>query len=165
MVACYSVLVKQKAESQWSRVRSPVGAHVKRFSSRAHERTCGMVRGKTRGTHSISNLLFSLFKIGLLPATQNSGGCGGDMGGRSSRAGREEVWSDVDSKARRRKFSSFCYLQGKLDFLWRSCSSSSSLHLSRVCGLSSSSAPHPPTSLYSQCKNRGDEVCVWKRAW
>ena len=66
-----------------------------------------MVRGKTRGTHSISNLIFSLFKIGLLPATQNSGGCGGDMGGRSSRAGREEVWSDVDSKARRRKISSF----------------------------------------------------------
>jgi len=73
-----------------------------------------MVRGKTRGTHSISNLIFSLFKIGLLPATQNSGGSGGDMGGRSSRAGREEVWSDEDSKARGRKF---CYLQGKLDFL------------------------------------------------
>jgi hypothetical protein len=62
-----------------------------------------MVRGKTRGTHSISNLLFSLFKIGLLPATQNSGGCGGDMGGRSSRAGREEVWSDVDSKQEEEK--------------------------------------------------------------
>jgi len=73
-----------------------------------------MVRGKTRGTHSISNLIFSLFQIGLLPATQNSGGCGGEMGGRSSRAGEEEVWSDENSKARGRKF---CYLQGKLDFL------------------------------------------------
>ena len=70
----------------------------KKISSRAYERTCGMVRGKTRGTHSISNLLFSLFKIGPLPATLNSGGCGGDMGGRSSRGGREEVRSDVDSK-------------------------------------------------------------------
>jgi len=38
---------------------------------------------------------------------------GGDMGGRSSRAGREEVWSDVNSKTRGRKF---CYLQGKQDF-------------------------------------------------
>ena len=62
----------------------------KRFSSRAYERTCGMVRGKTRGTHSISNLLFSLFKIGPLPATQNSGGGGGDMGGAAAgRGGRK----------------------------------------------------------------------------
>ena len=40
-----------------------------------------MVRGKTRGTHSISNLLFSLFKIGPLPATPNSGGSGGGIRG------------------------------------------------------------------------------------
>ena len=87
----------------------------KKISSRAYERTCGMVRGKTRGTHSISNLLFSLFKIGPLPATLNSGGCGGDMGGRSSRGGREEVRSDVDSKQKKKKI--FCYLQGQIDFL------------------------------------------------
>ena len=40
-----------------------------------------MARGKKRGTLFISNLLFSQFKIGPLPATPNSGGSGGDKGG------------------------------------------------------------------------------------
>ena len=40
-----------------------------------------MARGKKRGTLFISNLLFSQFKIGPLPATPNSGGSGGIRGG------------------------------------------------------------------------------------
>ena len=45
-----------------------------------------MARGKKRGTHSISNLLFSQFKIGPLPATRNSGGSGGIRGGGAAGA-------------------------------------------------------------------------------
>jgi hypothetical protein len=89
----------------------------KRFSSRAYERTCGMVRGKTRGTHSISNLLFSLFKIGHLPATQNSGGCGGDMGGAPQQGWEGGSMERRGLKSKRKKNLFFCYLQGKLDFL------------------------------------------------
>ena len=85
----------------------------KRFSSRAYERTCGMVRGKTRGTHSISNLLFSLFKIGPLPATLNSGGCGGDMGGA-----QQQGWEGGSTERRGLKekikyISSFATYKGK----------------------------------------------------
>ena len=75
----------------------------KSFSSRAYERTCGMARGKKRGTHSISNLLFSQLKIGPLPATPNSGGSGGDKGGRSSRGGGERRFVAMQTQKRERE--------------------------------------------------------------
>ncbi len=62
-----------------------------------------MVRGKTRGTHSISNLIFSLLKIGLLPATQNSGGCGGDKGGAQQQGGEGESMERRELKSKRKK--------------------------------------------------------------
>ena len=75
-----------------------------------------MARGKKRGTHSISNLLFSQLKIGPLPATPNSGGSGGDKGGRSSRGGGERrfVAMRTQNSEKERKGKRFFF---KLDFL------------------------------------------------
>ena len=73
----------------------------KSFSSRAYERTCGMARGKKRGTHSISNLLFSLFKISPPLPLRTVVEAGGIWRGRSSRGGGGEAWSDAKSKSTR----------------------------------------------------------------
>jgi hypothetical protein len=66
-----------------------------------------MARGKKRGTLFISNLLFSQFKIGPLPATPNSGGSGGDKGGRSSRGGGERYFVAITEteEGKKQKFA------------------------------------------------------------
>ncbi len=59
-----------------------------------------MARGKTRGSHSISNLLFSLFKISPPVPLQTVVERGG-YGGAQQQAGGEEAWSDANSEATR----------------------------------------------------------------
>ena len=61
-----------------------------------------MARGKTRGSHSISNLLFSLFKISPPVPLQTVVEAGGIWGGAAAAERGEEAWDDANSKATRK---------------------------------------------------------------